>query len=198
MSTRRFAGKLADSRGQSMVEFALTVPLVMLLVLGVLDVGYVLLDQHVVTKLTREGSNLISRDTPFETAANAMRTMSSAPVDFDTRSRLIFSVIRRGSTVGSANYDQLIMYQRYETGALSASTKLQTAGPASFGGAPNYEAANSDNNTNLRVTNVPSGLVPSRGAMVYVTEVYTTHSTITPIQQFGIPVPTTLYSIAYF
>lgn len=198
MTTRRYAAKLADNRGQSMVEFALTVPLVMLLVLGVLDVGYVLLDQHVVTKLTREGSNLISRDTPFELAANAMRTMSTAPVDLDSRSRLIFSVIRRGSTVGSANYDQQILYQRYETGTLAASTKLQTAGPASFGGAPNYEAANSDNNTNLRMTNIPANLVPTRGAMVYVTEIYTTHNMLTPIQQFGIPVPTTLYSIAYF
>ena len=45
-------------------------PLVLVLVLGVIEVGYALLDQHVVTKLTREGSNLISRDTSLADAGD--------------------------------------------------------------------------------------------------------------------------------
>ena len=60
-------------------------PLVLVIVLGVVEIGYALLDQHVVTKLTREGSNLISRDTTLQDAATAMRDMSSRPVDFDQR-----------------------------------------------------------------------------------------------------------------
>jgi hypothetical protein len=31
-----------------------------------------------------------------------------------------------------------------------------------------------------------------------VTEIYTTHPTITPLANFGVTVPNTLYSIAYF
>ena len=64
--------------GQSLVEFAIILPLVLLIVLGVVEVGYALLDQHVVTKLTREGSNLISRDTTLQDAATAMRQHRAA------------------------------------------------------------------------------------------------------------------------
>src|SRR5437667_12490667 len=49
------------SSGQSIVEFAIILPLVLVLVLGVVEFSYELLDLHVVTKLTREGSNLMSR-----------------------------------------------------------------------------------------------------------------------------------------
>ena len=41
-----------------------------------------------------------------------------------------------------------------------------------------------------------TGGVP--GGMTYITEVYTTHILITPLDRFGITVPGTLYSIAYF
>ena len=34
--------------------------------------------------------------------------------------------------------------------------------------------------------------------MLYVTEIYTRHTLITPFNSFGITVPNTLYSIAYF
>jgi hypothetical protein len=37
-----------------------------------------------------------------------------------------------------------------------------------------------------------------RGNLLYVTEVYTQHPLITPLDRFGITVPTTLHSIAYF
>jgi len=34
--------------------------------------------------------------------------------------------------------------------------------------------------------------------MLYVTEVFTKHTLITPFDKFGVAVPSTLYSIAYF
>ena len=34
--------------------------------------------------------------------------------------------------------------------------------------------------------------------MLYITEIYTRHTLITPFDRFGIQVPDTLYSIAYF
>ena len=51
--------RLASARGQSLLEFALIMPLILVVALGVVEVGYALLDQHVITKLTREGSNLL-------------------------------------------------------------------------------------------------------------------------------------------
>jgi len=197
MPLRRRRGPHGDERGQSLVEMAIILPLLLVVVLGVVEVSYALLDQHVVTKLTREGSNLISRDTSLPDAAAVLKAMSSAPVNFDTRSRLVFSVIRKGATTGTSNFGQDILYQRLEFGALSASSVLQTKGSSTFG-PPDYQATNADTNTGLQLKGLPPGLVVGTGSMVYVTEVWTKHELITPFDKFGVKVPQVLYSIAYF
>jgi Flp pilus assembly protein TadG len=196
-ATRR--QRLAACQGQALVEFAFIIPLLVVLALGVVEVSYALLDQHVVTKLSREGSNLISRNTSLQDAATAMKSMSSRPLDFSDGSRLIFSVLKKGATTGTTNYDKIILYQRYEYGTLSGvKSALSTKGSGAFRGAPEYEAINSDTDASLQLTNVPANLTMVRGGMLYVTEIYTKHPVITPLDRFGITVPSTLYSIAYF
>ena len=191
--------KFASERGQGLVEFALVLPVFLLLAFGVVELSYAMLDQHVVTKLTREGSNLISRDTTLQDASVAMKTMATRPVDFDTsQSRLILSVIKRGGTTGTPNYNKDILYRRHQVGGLSKSSQLLTKGAVSFGPAPDYTVPNADTNTNLQLTNLPPSVVLAPGGMLYVTEVYTTHSSITPLEAFGVTMPDTLYSIAYF
>ena len=191
--------RLSSSRGQSVIEFALVMPVVVALVLGVIELGYALQDQHLITKLTREGSNLISRDTTVQDAATALRAMSSLPVNFDDgSSKIIFSVIKRGATTGSNNYDRMVLYQRYEYGTFAGVSHITIAGAGSFGGPPDYAAANSDNNSGLQVTGLPPDLVSVKGGMIYVTEIFTKHALLTPFDQFGVSVPQTLYSIAYF
>ena len=196
LNASRLRRRLACENGQAVLEFALVVPLVLVLVLGVVEVSYALLDQHIVTKLTREGSNLISRDTSLADAATAMRNMSSRPVNFtDGSSTVIFSVVKNVATVGASNYGKSVLYARYRYGSYSGSSILNNTG-GSFGSAPDYEAFNSDNDTSLQITNLPTTLTP--GDMLYVTEIYTRHPIITPFDKFGITVPQTLYSIAYF
>lgn len=190
--------RLAAAGGQGLVEFSLVLPLLMVTLLGVIEVGYALLDQHVVTKITREGSNLISRDITLQDAATAMKSMTTRPVNFDNGSRLILSVIRKGATTGTANYDKVILYQRYEYGALAAQSALTTKGPAGFGGPPDYVAPNADTNANLQLTNLPGNIVLPIGGLAYVAEVFATHAPITPLDRFGISLPGTLYSVAYF
>jgi hypothetical protein len=189
--------RLHADGGQSLLEFALTVPLILMLALGVIEASYAVLDQHVVTKLTREGSNLISRDTSLADAVTAMRNMGTRPVNFnDGSSKVIFTVIKHVSTVGASNYDRDIVYQRYEYGSLAKSSALHFSG-GSFGAAPDYEANNSDNDTSLQVSNLPANLT-TLGGMLYVTEIYTRHQLITPLDRLGVSMPDTLYSIAYF
>jgi Flp pilus assembly protein TadG len=191
--------RLRNSRGQSLVEFAFITPLVLMLSLGVVEVGYALLDQHVVTKLTREGSNLISRDVLIDDAATALTKMTSRPVNFSSGARLIFSVLRKGSTTGTANYNTIIVYQRYETGGLTGvSSRLTTSGTGSYHGAPNYDAFNSDTDTRLQLSPVPANIQLPLGGLLYVTEIYSSHPLITPLNRFGVTVPNTLYSIAIF
>jgi TadE-like protein len=187
-----------NERGQSIIETAIILPLLLVIVLGVVEVSYALMDQHVVTKLTREGANLISRDTSLGDAANALKAMAGRPVNFDTNARLIFTVVRKGATTGTSNFGMDIIYQRYEYGALAASSALQPKGSPSFGVPPDYSAPNADTDTSLQLTGLPTGLTVGTGSMVYVAEVFTKHDLITPFDKFGVTVPNILYSIAYF
>jgi hypothetical protein len=181
-----------------MVEFAMVIPLLTVLALGVFEVSWALLDAHVVTRLAREGSNLISRDASLTDTALAMQSMSTRPVNFnDGSSKLILSVLRNIDTIGAANYNAPILYQRYEYGTLPGQSKLSTAGGGSFP-APDYQATNPNNNTGLQITNLPPGMSVSLGGFVYVTEIYSRHPAITPFGNFGISLPQVLYSIAYF
>jgi hypothetical protein len=190
---------IRNASGQGLLEFALILPIILALVLGVVEVSYALLDQHIVTKLTREGSNLISRDTSLDDAVKVLKSMSSGPVNFGPggTSNVIFSVIKKVATTGVANTGKEVLYQRLATGSLSNTSYLTTSGTGSFGSGPEYVAANSDTDTRLQVTNLPPNLV-SPGGMLYITEIYTKHPLITPFDKFGIAVPGTLYSIAYF
>ena len=189
--------RIRSERGQSIIEMAMMLPILTVVALGVVELSWALLDQHVVTKLTREGSNLISRDVSLLDAATALRNMASRPVNFDANARVIFSVIKRGNTAGTANFDKDILYQRYEYGSYAASSQLTTRGSGNFAGAPDFQASNSDNDANLQLVNFPANLM-TRGDMLYVTEVYSQHTLITPFDHFGIQVPNRLYAIAYF
>jgi hypothetical protein len=190
---------LTSSSGQSLVEFAIALPLVIVIALGVVEVGWALLDELVVTSLSREGSNLISRDTSLQDAGTALTSMSSLPVDFASGSSVIFSVIRVGATTGSSNFNALVLYQRYQFGSFSGSAQSQlTSAGGTFGGAPDYNAVNPDNDTSLQVTGLPANLIITPGATIYVTEIFTTHNWITPLNNFGVMMPQKLYSIAYF
>jgi hypothetical protein len=78
------------------------------------------------------------------------------------------------------------------------SRKLPRGGRGSFRGARFNPAPNADTDTSLQITNLPANLTLVRGGMLYVTEVYTRHTLITPFDRFGVAVPGTLYSVAYF
>jgi len=187
-----------SASGQSIIEFAIMMPLICVLALGVIEMGWALLDAHIVTRLAREGSNLISRDTSLQDASSAMVGMATRPVDFNAGSKVILSVVRNVATIGAANYNRPVLYQRYEYGSFPASSKLTISGSGSFGPAPEYQALNSDSNTGLQVTNLPPAVGTTLGGMVYVTEIYSPHSLITPFNNFGFAMPQSLYSIAYF
>lgn len=188
----------AGERGQTLVEMAIVLPITMMVSLGLVEVSYAILHQHVISRITREGANLISRDVSLLDATTAIKSMSTTPVDFDNGSQLVLSVLKKGSVVGTANYDKVVLYQRYAVGTLGTASTLATAGPGSFGGAPDFKASNSDTDANLRITNLPANVDITLGGLLYVAEVFTNHVALTPLNKFGVTVPPTLRSIAYF
>ena len=196
---QRYGGQaLRADAGQTLVETAIVLPIILMVSLGVVETSYAVLHQHVISRLTREGANLISRDVALLDASNALKSMSTAPVDFTNGSQLVLSVLKKGSTVGTANYDKVVLYQRYSIGTLGTNSTLTTAGPVVFGPAPDFKVANSDSNTNLRITNLPANVDITRGGLLYIAEVFTQHTSLTPLDNFGVTFPPTLQSIAYF
>jgi Flp pilus assembly protein TadG len=184
--------------GQTLVEMAFVLPVALVVSLGMIDVSYALLHQHVISRISREGANLISRDVTLLDASNAIKSMTTPPVDFTNGSQLVLSVLKKGSTVGTANYDKVVLYQRYAIGTLGTPSTLSTAGPAPVGPAPNFLTSNSDTDVNLRISNLPANVDMTRGGLLYVTEVFTQHAPLTPLDKFGVSMPATLRSIAYF
>ena len=51
MRPLRLNGILREDGGQSLIETALTLPLLFLIVFGTVEVGYALVDSHTVTRL---------------------------------------------------------------------------------------------------------------------------------------------------
>jgi hypothetical protein len=184
--------------GASLIEGAIVLPLFILIASGIVEVGFALRDQQVISRLSREGANLISRDVTLEDAAAAVSGMSTEPLNFDNGTKVILSVLKRGGAIGTANYNTLVLYQRVEYGNHPGHSRLLTRGAGSFGPGPEYIAVNSDSDTSLQVTNAPAGLVTVSGGLIYVSEVLTSYRLQTPVATFGVAVPTELYSIAYF
>lgn len=187
---------IRDSRGQGLLEFTIIMPILLILTLGVCEVGSMLLDQHVTAKMSREGANLISRDVTMDTAETALRAMATGPVKFPYDAKVIFSVIRKGATPGTANNGWNYVSQRHVFGSLAGSSFLNNTG-GTFTGV-DHTARNPDTDTRLRVSNLPGALDLQPGGAVYITEVYTKHTRLTPLDKFGVSFPEKLYSIAYF
>ena len=197
-SPRQAFGPASSDRGQTLVEMAFVIPIILMVSLGVVEVSYGILHQHVISRITREGANLISRDVSLLDASKALKSMSAKPVDFTDGSDLILTVLKKGAVVGSANYDKVVLYQRYHIGTLGSASTLTTRGPAVFGPAPDFRVANSDTDMNLQIANLPANVDITRGGLLYVAEVFTQHERLTPLDKFGITIPTTRQSIAYF
>jgi Flp pilus assembly protein TadG len=195
-TSRSLAVRLVRAaEGQSIVEFAICLPVLLLLSLGVVETSNALMSQHVITKIAREGSNMISRETKLTATATAIRTMDANSASFNSTTKVIFSVLMRSQT--GSNNGFLVLYQRYEFGNLSlGASKLNGSG--TFNSANDYTANNPNSDAGLRVTNAPSGIAADPGGMIYVTEVYRQYDTLTPVRNIGIPIPSLLYSIAYF
>jgi hypothetical protein len=193
----RFRGRARRTDGQSVVEFALALPLFLLLCLGVMEFGYALYEDHLIIALAREGSNLISRQSTIQDAETALLAGVHPPISFNQNGKLIFSVVKLGT--GGANLNQPIIYQRRIVGSLTANSILGTPPTASYNGAPDYSAVNADNDGTIRVAgSLPNGLTLTAGQSVYVTEIYTKHNILTPAANFGVTLPTNLYASAYF
>ena len=123
MSARRFRGLLSvtgRSRGSSLVELALVLPILLILVLGVIDFGRALQFNNVLIAMSREGANLAARTTADPQAIITAMVVSSHPLDMPGVGMIYVS-----SFSGQANGQGVLQSQaRYGAGNLSLVSRI--------------------------------------------------------------------------
>lgn len=90
------------SAGQSMIELAIILPMLLILVLGVVDFGRAILFNNILVNMSREGANLAARTpstpSPFRNIIKALNR-TAAPLDMGAHGMVyIFRI--KGVTVG--------------------------------------------------------------------------------------------------
>lgn len=158
--------------GQALVEFALVSLLLVALLFGLIDFGRAIMVRQVMVNLTREGSNLASRNTTLTDTLNAL-AVSANPLAIDQKGLIILTSVSRDAT------GKLSITAQQSRGGISASSKVGTTASTSV--------------------NLPTASLPATNQTLYVTEVFYQYSPVTPVGKLiNGNVPAVLYDAAFF
>jgi Flp pilus assembly protein TadG len=203
---RSARGKLiVNDSGQAMVEFAFILPMLLILLCAAIDFGRVFYTLQVIAQLTRQGSNLASRDDTCSDGASL-----SAPMNTLTCSVEALMAGQSGLNIGT--YGEVIISAVENTGTTASPTYTIT-GQYSKGGLSNASKIGTWTGSNTPATLPPAfgtsaGETPlQKNSTMYVTEIFYTFTAITPIGTLtqnwpahgtGVSLPKLLYNVGYF
>jgi len=123
-------------RGAALLELAFILPLLVIMVLGVIDLGRLIHARLVVTNISREGGSLASRGRGG-TDANLLAMLQSSATPFDLANQGLIYITEIGAQDSTATPPRNTPYiiRRIQTGALSASSTVVGAenGPLQSG-----------------------------------------------------------------
>jgi len=175
----RFRTRFCSRSGQALIEFTCVVFILLLLVFGLIDFCREISIRHVITSLTREGSNLASRNTSLASALDAV-VKSADPLNITNNGHIIISVVTNNA--GQAWVaDQAIWPNTAVTN--STKSKVGVPGAAALSG--------------WIPTTLPP--LPESNQTIYVTEVYYSFHAATPVGKLlNFNLPTWMYDAAYF
>lgn len=180
-----------DSSGQTLVEFALLMPILLVFVFGIVDFTRAIYYKEVITNLAGEGSAAASRENPTYFAQTVTATMADADLNMSANGCVIITAVSAGNTTGTYN----VTAQAISSPCNSASSKIGCYPPPSSCGAATipslvqqvlYQASNNPKSSTLYVA---------------ATEVYYKFTPITPVGYFlhnSSLLPTQLYAVAYY
>lgn len=171
-TSRRLSKQAGEDSGQALMEFALCASVLFIIMFGVIDVSRALFVGQVIVNLTGEGCALASRGTTLSDSATAVMN-ASAPLDFAGHGRVIVSSVYNNSGT-------LKLTGQSAQGGLAATSRIGTV-------------------VGSTVT-LPANATPQAGQTVFITEVFYTYHSITPVGSFlnATIVPSQLYDIGYY
>lgn len=106
MMGRRINLRLKGQRGASFVELALILPLLVIMVFGIIDLGRLIQTRLIVTNVSREGGSLASRDISTGSGLITILQSSASPLDMAQYGKIWVTNIKAG--VSAARPDPTI------------------------------------------------------------------------------------------
>ncbi len=163
--------RMHDS-GQALLEFTLSLPVMLVLVFGLIDLSRAIFVSQVVANLAGQGSSMASRGTTLPDTVTAVAA-SSAPLNLTKSGRVIVSAVYNNNNV------------------------MKLTGQATLGG---FTAVSRVGSVIGGTAKLPTSAAPQLNQTVYVTEVFYSFHAITPIGNFLSKtfLPTQLYDVAYY
>jgi Flp pilus assembly protein TadG len=164
---------VAAHSGQAMIEFAVIVPLMLVLMFALVDFGRALTSMQAMIGLSREGSNLASRGETLPQSAAAVMA-GDAPLDLSGSGEVIVTSVTNINQVPTIT------------------------GQASKGGISRSSKIGHGLGTVAKVPSAAATMLQP-GQTIFVTEVFYSYQPVTPIGHvLKVVMPATLYEAAYF
>jgi len=167
-------GARSRLRGVAVVEMVMVLPILLVLMFGVIDIGRAILSHQVLINLSREAANLSSRGTPLDDAIAAIQ-VSAAPLNIARDGYVLITEVAR-----DANGRLTIVQQRAAGGEAHASHIGTGVGSSAV----------------LPATSTP---IPPNGRSVFAAEVFYHSEPITPLGNLvDIDTGGVYYDVAFF
>jgi hypothetical protein len=180
LSRFRLAGLLASSRGSSLIEMALLLPLLLLISFGSITAGMVL-DRHMsVTQFVRYAGGMLARGTDFsQTGARDLLLSAGGDLGITAgggNARVYFSTVVKAAP-GTTNAGQLVIAERYVIGNAALGTSRVGSPSSSIWPntelpLPNGKVADYENQVSARATLPASYSGLALNQRVHVVEVF--------------------------
>jgi len=164
-------GRARGQRGVAILEFALILPLLVILVLLTVDFGRLVQSRLIISNVSREGGSLASRQTTVDTTLATLLTVSARPVDLAGRDgRIIITRLTAGQSTSKPTPTITVAVA---SGGLAVTSQIGT-GRSYYGLTPRMY--------NHLVYNATNGMADI--SELTVVEIYHRYRPITPLPEF--------------
>jgi Flp pilus assembly protein TadG len=168
-----FAGRITGSRGVALIEFALILPLVLILMLATIDFGRLIQTRLILSNVSREGGSIASRQVPVDTTGLAAMLFASAqPLDLEgVKGGLGKLIITRITAAQGAGATPTVTTS-FRRGSLVVNSKVGTGATLGLTSAVYNHLLYKETNKTADISEVT------------VVEVYYKYKPITPLPKF--------------